>query len=262
MSRKISLLALVVLLLACKGESQLFHHGNDPLPPDPAPQPSDLSADQVVAKYVAARGGEEKFKSIKTLKMTGTWEADTTAPVTVYVAPGRYSRRIGQGSQVTMMSVVDGQTAWEINTRNGIVKPTPMSADSAARFRRLADPQGGALVNAKAKGNKVEMVGKQPFKGAQVYKLKVTTPDGTVSYQYIDTKTFLTRRVLNSQYVPQLNKSIGIEVLHEDYRDVGGLKFAFKETANAPEANFSQTFSWDKIEINQPVDEAAFKAPK
>jgi hypothetical protein len=255
---------LIVFLMACKGEtqlSQLFHHGGDPFPPDPAPQASDLNADQLLAKHAAARGGEQKLQAIKSVKMAGTWEANTAVPITVNIAPGRYSRRIAEGSQVTMWNVVDGQTHWEVNPRNGITKPKPMSDKDAARFRRLASP-AGPLVGAKAKGNKVEVVGKQPLKGAQVYKLKLTTPDGTVSYFYIDAKTFLLRRVLNTQYVPQLDKNIETEILYSDYRDVDGVKFPFKEEANAPEANFSQTITWDKVELNQPVDEAAFKAPQ
>src|SRR3954470_3131506 len=116
MNRKTLPMILIVFLMACRGEtqlSQLFHHGGDPLPPDPAPQASDLTADQLLAKYVAARGGEQKLKSIQTVKMTGNWEADATVPITVFIAPGRYSRRIAQGSTVTMWNVVDGQTTWE-----------------------------------------------------------------------------------------------------------------------------------------------------
>src|SRR5437868_2859284 len=97
MQPKIAPLALVVLLMACKGETQLFHHGGDPLPPDPAPQASDLTAAQLLAKYVAARGGDQKLKAVQTVKMTGTWEADVSVPITVLIAPGRYMRRIAQG---------------------------------------------------------------------------------------------------------------------------------------------------------------------
>jgi hypothetical protein len=261
MNRKIWTLALILSVAACRAsETQLFHSGST-LPPDPAPQASDLTADQLLAKYLAARGGEQKIKSLKTVKLTGTWEADTSAPIVTWIAPGRYARRVVQGAQVIMINVVDGQTTWEINPRKGIVKPTPMTAKDAARFRRLGDPQG-PLVDAKAKGNKIAVVGKVQWKGAPVYKLQVTSPDGTVSYSYLDGRSFLPVRALGTQYIPQLDKTIGIEVVYEDFRDVGGVKFPFKETANAPEANYSQTLTWDKIELNQPLDESAFKAPK
>jgi hypothetical protein len=262
MKHKIWTLALILSVAACRAsETQLFHHSGSPLPPDPAPQASDLTADQLIAKYIAARGGEQKLKSLQSVKMKGTWEADSAVPITVWIAPGRYSRWIAQGPQVSMINVVDGQTSWELNPRNGIVKPTPMSDKSTIRFRRLGDPRG-PLVDASAKGNKVEVVGKMAWKGAQVYKLKVTYSDGTVSHIYLDGQRFLPVRVWNTQYAPQLNKNIDIEQIYGDYRDVGGVKWPFKETANAPEANFSQTITWDKIELNLPVDDSAFKPPK
>jgi hypothetical protein len=263
MKRKIWLLMVIIGLMACRpSETQLFpHQSPDPLPPDPAPQASDLTADQLLAKYAAARGGEQKLKGLTSLKMTGTWTSKgNSAPIITLVAPGRYLRRIAQGSEVIMANAVDGPMSWEINQKNSITKPTQMSVKDAARFRRLGDPQG-ALVDARAKGHKVEAVGKLPWNGSPVYKLKVVFKDGETSYFYLDSRSFLLTRVVGSQYVPQLSKNIGTEVTYQDFRDVGGVKFPFSEKGLAPEANFSQTVNWSKIEINQPLDSSAFKAP-
>ncbi len=261
MRRKISILMVTLALMACRrSNTQLFSHEAPTLPPDPAPQASDLTADQLFAKYAAARG-EQKLKGLTSLKMTGTWTSKgNSAPIIALVSSGRFLRRIGQGSDVIMANAVDGSTSWEMNPKNGLTKPTPMSAKDAARFRRLGDPQG-PLVDSKAKGHKIEVVGKLPWNGSTVYKLKVEFKDGETSYFYLDGRTFLLTRVVGSQYVPQLSKNIGVEVVYQDFRDVDGLKCAFSEKASAPEVNFSQSIAWSKIELNQPLDPAAFKAP-
>lgn len=265
MKRKIWPLVAIMALMACRpSETQLFpHHSPEPLPPDPTPQASDLNADQLIAKYEAARGGEQKLKAIQSVKMTGSWSANvgSASAVTVLITPGHYMRRIAQGSDVTMTNVVDGDTTWEVIPRNGITKPTPMSAKDASRFRHLADPHG-PLVDAKAKGNKVEVVGKMPWRDTQVYKLKVTYADGGASNLYLDARSFLPVRSVTSLFVPQLNKNIDSESVYGDYRDVNGVKWPFSEKVNVPEANFTQSISWSKIEVNQPMDPAAFKAPK
>jgi hypothetical protein len=160
-----------------------------------------------------------------------------------------------------MINTVDGETTWEVSPRNGILRPTPMSARDAARFRHMADPQG-PLVDAQAKGNKVEMVGRQAWQDKQVYKLKVTFSDGGVNYLYLDAQSSLPVRQVSSLYVPPLGKEIEVEFVYDDYRDAGGVKWPFLEKGSAPEVNFVQSISWDKIEVNQPLDEAAFKAPK
>jgi hypothetical protein len=177
------------------------------------------------------------------------------------IAPGRYLRRIEQGTDMPMIKAVNGQTTWEISPQKGILKPTPMAAKDAERFRHLADPQG-PLVNPGAKGNKVEVIGKLPWKNLQVYKLKVTFRDGGVSYFYLDAKSFLPVRMVTTLYVAQSDKDIDIEFAFEDFRDVNGVKWPFTEKANAPEGNLSQVISWQKIEVNKPLDESAFKGPK
>jgi len=262
MKRKIWPLLGILALMACRGETQLFPHHSEPMAPDPSPQASDLTADQLIAKYEAARGGEQKLKGIRTVKMTGNWEPNIgeASPIMVMIAPGRYLRRIAKGSEVSMISSVDGPTTWEMIPRNGIIKPTPMSAKDTARFRHLADPQG-PLVDAKAKGNKVEVVGKQPWGHSQVYKLKVTYSDGGSSFIYLDAHSFLPVRMVSSLFNRQMNKNIDSESVYQDYRDVNGVKWPFAEKVSVPDVNFKQAITWTSIEVNQPLDEAAFKAP-
>lgn len=264
MNHRISTLAVGLALMVCGTlQAQMFHHGRDPLPPDPAPQKSDLNVDQLVAKHVAARGGEAKLKAVQTVKMAGTWQANvgSPSPVTMMISRGRFSRRIAPDTDVAMVLTIDNATNWEINKRNGINKAQPLAAKDLVRFRRLADPQG-PLFDAKAKGNKLEVVGKMPWKETQVYKVKLTYSDGGVVHLYLDAKTFLVVRSVTSLWVGALSKNIDSEIVYKDFRDVDGVKWPFRETSDTPEANFTQTISWSTIEVNKPLDEAAFKAPQ
>lgn len=264
MERKIWPMTLILWLLVSHATEGQRHSGPSNMPPDPTPKPSELNASQLLTKHYAAHGGEQKLKAVQSVKMMGTWETNqgTSSPVTLLIAPGRYLRRIEkQGSGGVSIKAVDGPTAWEISPQFGLSKPTPMVARDAARYRRLADPQG-PLVNAPAKGNKIEVVGKMPWRDTQVYKLKVTFRDESVSYYYLDARSFLLVRVVSKLYLHQLNKDIDLEQIFQDYRDVNGVKWPFVEKVNAPEANFIQTLTWKSIEVNKPLDPAAFKAPK
>lgn len=254
MTRKLWPIALLLALTAC--------HSSAPMEPDPAAQTSDLTAEQLIEKFIAARGGQEKLAGIQVVKMTGTFSTGQTSPspVTVTIAPGHYLRRIEQGSGSASIKGVNRESAWQSNAQSG--KTEAMPPKDAARFRRLADPQG-PLFDHQGKGNKVEVIGKLPWRETQVYKLKVTFRDGGVNHIYLDEKSFLPVRVVTTLYVAQADADIDLELLYEDYRDVEGVKWPFKETANAPEAGFTQTISWDKIEVNrQPLDESMFTAPK
>jgi hypothetical protein len=262
MNRKLAApLAVMVALMVWRTSDANPFHPSYPFPPDPAVQASDLPVDQLIAKSNAARGGEPKLKAIQSVKMTGDWviREDDPAPITVTIAPGRYLRRIEQGSGRTQIKAVDGPTTWEITPQNS--KPAAMTAKDAARFRHLADPQG-PLVNAQAKGNKVEVVGKMPWRTMQVYKLKVTFRDGGVTYIYLDAKSFLPVRTVSKIY-DQAGEEINIEFVYQEFRDVDGVKWPYVEKASAPEANFTQTITWKKIETGKTaLDPAVFKAPK
>lgn len=256
MNPKLWPLALVLVLAAC--------HSAPSLEPDPTPQASDLTAEQLIAKSNAARGGEQRLAAVQFVKLTGQWSTNAAKarPVTVMIAPGNYLRRIELASGPPSIKAIQGQESWEINPQNNVLKPAPMLARDASRFRRLADPQG-PLVNPQAKGNKIEVIGKHAWRTFQVYKLKVTYPDGGVGYLYLDAQSFLPVRSVGTMYVAQVDEDADLEILYEDYRDVDGVKWPFKETSFAPQARFTQTISWDKVEIDrQPLDESVFAAPK
>ncbi|HVT16725.1 MAG TPA: hypothetical protein VHQ90_11180 [Thermoanaerobaculia bacterium] len=259
MQRKIWLLALILAQAACRASETAQPRGPVPIAPDPAPRVSDLTLEQVIAKALAARGGEEKLRAVKAVKMTGTMTTRevSAGPTTLLVAPRRYLRRIVQGASGALINAVDGAAAWEVSPRNGIVKPTPMSAPDAARFRRLADPQG-PLLDWQAKGNKVGLVGKLSWQGQEVYKLELTYADGGVNHLYLDAQSFLPVRMVSSLYVPPLGKDIPVEYVYRDFREVAGVKWPFVEEGRAPDVDFKQAIVWQRIEVNPPIDDAAF----
>jgi hypothetical protein len=259
MTRKIWLLMLVLAAVACRASDT---PAVSIVADDPAPQASDLTVDQLIAKYVAARGGEQKLRGLHALRMTGkiTTVEIADRPVLVAIAPGRYLRRIEQDASSTLINAVDGATGWEVSPRRGVRAPTPMSAQDTARFQHLADPQG-PLFDSAAKGDKIEMTGRQPWRDTQVYKLKVTFRDGGVNYYYLDARSFLPVRIVSGMYIPPLGRDIAVEFGYRDFRAVDGVQCPFAEEASAPEVSFKQTISWDKVEVNPPLDESLFKMP-
>jgi hypothetical protein len=263
MVHKLWPLTLILALVACHGSGPNPHSSSSSvLPPDPATEASDLTADELIAKYAAARGGEQALKGVQSVRMAGNWAAgkNSPKPVTAIIAPERYLRRIEQGSDEVSIKAVDGRSTWEVTPKSGIRKPTPMLAQDASRFRHMADPQG-PLVDYQKKGNKVEVEGKMPWQGSQVYKLKVIFPDGGVNHLYLDAKTFLPVRTVHTMYIAKSKKDVDLETVYQDYRDAAGVKWPFTEKAYAPEVDFTQTISWQSIEPNAPVDESAFKQP-
>ena len=92
-----------------------------------------------------------------------------------------------QGSSV--IQAYDGTTGWTVNPFAGAPEPKQLTGDELDAIKANADLDG-SLVDYKAKGYTVELVGKEDFKGTQAYKLKITKRPGSSEFAYIDATTF------------------------------------------------------------------------
>ena len=108
-----------------------------------------------------AKGGAEKWQSVKSVKMTGRMTAQgNEMPLTVYAMRPNYNRQ-----EITMpagkaIQAFDGTTAWVVNPMLGISTPQAVPGP-AAEFAKHSADFDGALINYKEKGNTIELVGKE-----------------------------------------------------------------------------------------------------
>jgi uncharacterized protein YgiM (DUF1202 family) len=155
----------------------------------------------------------------------------------------------------SMVQVVDGGTGWMIRPTmmGGTGEPEDMPADQLKQQLSSLDPFGG-LVDYKAKGNTIEMVGKEKLDKKDVIHLKLTTKDGQVMDQFLDANTYLVSKVKVS-----MNGQDG-EIDLSDYKEVDGVKFPnTMEISNAQMGAMS--FVTSKVVVNSKVDESIFKRP-
>ena len=110
-------------------------------------------------------GGAEKMKSVRTMKMSGSAAvAGMEAPtVMVFKRPDKVRLDMTVMDQKVIQSA-DGASAWMINPFMGGPDAQPMPEEMAADFRSGAEMEG-PLVDYKAKGNTLELLGKEDVDG-------------------------------------------------------------------------------------------------
>jgi outer membrane lipoprotein-sorting protein len=220
---------------------------------------SAQSVDDVINKHIEARGGIDKIRALKALKMTGTAMIGPglEAPFTMHVKrPGSMHMELAiQGK--ALIQATDGATPWMINPFTGNSDPQALSAEDAKDVEQQADFDG-PLIDHKAKGHTIELLGKEDFEGTDVYKLKLTLKGGDVQYVFLDATSYLqlketTKRVRDG-------KESEFESLTSNYKVVEGVQFPFSlETKANGQPQFSLTLT--SIEANKAVDDAIFKLP-
>jgi hypothetical protein len=217
------------------------------------------TVDEVIAKANDARGGLEKMKAVQSVRITGkmTMGPGLEAPITIEMKRPRNARMEFTIQGMTGVQAYDGQQAWGISPM-GSQKPEPLPPEMAKDLDNQADIDG-PLVDYKAKGHQVELVGKEKVEGTDAWKLKVTLKTGDVQYIFLDADSNLeirneSRRVVRGSEM-EIESTIG------DYKEAGGVLWPHSIQSGAKGRPEKQVLSFDTIEINPAIDDSRFKMP-
>jgi outer membrane lipoprotein-sorting protein len=216
------------------------------------------TVDEIVAKNLAAKGGVEALKAVQAVRITAHVNPapDVTIPVTITTArPNKLKQETNvQGQQIIM--AFDGQTAWTINPMMGVATPRLIEGGELENLRTQAD-MDGPLVDYKAKGSTIQLVGTETVNDKKTQRLKITRKDGQSQELFVDAETGLEVKAVNQ--VVRQGQTFSVESVFSDYRKVGNLTMAHKIEQSIMGQNI--TFSIDKVEFLTQVDPQIFKMP-
>lgn len=216
--------------------------------------------DEILAKNLAARGGLEKIKSVQTLRMTGTMTVGPgmEAPFVIEQARPNSMRMDFTLQGMTGTQAYDGKTGWQLMPFGGRKDPEPVPEDQLKQLQEQADFDG-PLVDYKAKGNQVELVGKEKVEGSDAWKLKVTLKNGDVRYIYLDADQYLEIRAEGKTTIR--GTEVEGEATMGDYKEVGGLMIPFAVESGQKGAPQKMKMTLKDVVLNPKLDSARFKMP-
>jgi photosystem II stability/assembly factor-like uncharacterized protein len=216
--------------------------------------------DDVLAKNLAARGGADKLRAIRSLRLTGTITlgGDLTVPYgVVYRRPDQVRVEVTlQG--MTAVTAYDGHVGWSVSPFGGRREPERMSAEGARSLAQTAELDG-PLVDWRAKGHRLEYLGREDVDGTPAAKLRVVRKDGDIQYVYVDTDSWLEIRMTTT------HKVRGTEDISEidlgDYQQVGGTWLPFAVDIGGKGGPKYQHVHVERAEVNVAVDDSLFALP-
>lgn len=219
---------------------------------------SALTADEVVAKALAANGGQAALDAINTQKATGKvmTQGLEIAMTMTYARPGRM-RVDATVMGMTIVQCFDGTGGWSVNPMSGSQDAQPMSEVETKMFKLQSDliPP---YVDCAKKGYTVEYVGPEDVEGTPAHRLRVDTKQNVVLDFWFDAESFLLLKQNSKVSIDQ--GEFETQSYPSDYRQQDGLTIPFSiETRRGDQVMTQIVF--DKIETNVPVDEAIFTMP-
>jgi hypothetical protein len=217
------------------------------------------TAEELVNRNLSARGGVARLKSVPGLRILAhvllpTAGLEFPAVITTKRPNLFYEESTIRGQKV--IAGFDGEKGWIVNPLMGAVAPREMQGSRLEMLKRQLDLEG-PLVDYKAKGTTVEVVGHDTIEGKPVTKLKVTPKDDLVEFFFVDDETGL-----EAKTVKQIRDSDGITTLetrYSNYQPVDGLMLPHIVEQKA--AGQVLQFTIEHVEIAASVDDALFKMP-
>lgn len=219
------------------------------------------TAEEIVKKALDARGGVSQIKAVQSERVTGkiifapgqegTFVVELKRPYKMHM------KITVEGQQI--IRVYDGQSAgWTINPFDQAKGVQPMSAEDLKSITDESDFDG-PLVDYQAKGNHIEMLGKEVLDDKPVYRLKVTNKNGDMRFYLFDASSFALRKWEGTHKAA--DKELPWESFFSEFHEVQGLKFAFRIDQGSPGTADKQTLIAEKIELDPALDDSLFNKP-
>ena len=258
------------------------HHGNNqpvgvPILPDTlamitpygaeSPKPALPTADQILAKYVQAIGGEQAIRKVTSRVVTATRDVPTGPGGTVampaqaeqYQKAPNLTVNIVHTATATTSDGFDGTAAWAQNAA-GVVADVPNpDQDRAKRNANLYES-----ADLKKEYSRMDVRGVESVNGRSAYQVVGFPANDSPEWLYFDVTTGLLvrkRTVLQSPL-----GEMPFETDYDDYRDTGsGVKIPFwiRMIPASPRSAFASRSSIriQKVQDNVPVDDGKFMKP-
>jgi outer membrane lipoprotein-sorting protein len=243
-----------------------------------------MTAEQVVEKNVAARGGLRSWRAVQTLSMSGQMEAggndrsrqsvptpalrpgglqtprrpleQAQLPFRIDLKRGRKLRLELDFRGQTAIQVYDGVNGWKLRpflNRHEVEPYTPEEIKAAA----LQADLDGPLVDYAVKGTKVELEGSEKFEGKENYRLKLTMRNGQTQRVWVDAGTFLESKM---EGAPRRldGKYHSVETFLRDYRAVNGLMVPYLLETKVQGVPQTEKIEIEKVTVNPKLEDSRF----
>ena len=217
--------------------------------------------DELVAKNVEAKGGEQALKSLQSLKLTGKLIVNEGQ---LQLALNQTKKRPGEiRTEITLQGMTavqayDGKEGWKISPFQGRKDPEKLSTDDTKPLQYDAEIDG-PLVDWKGKGSTLEYLGREDVDGTLAYKIKVVRKNGDVNFVYLDPDHFLEIRILTQRSRHGAQEEVEEDL--SDYEKIAGVFVPFSTESGHKGDPDKQKLVIEKAEPNVQVDDTIFKFP-
>jgi hypothetical protein len=220
-----------------------------------------LTADELVARNIEAKGGAAALNAVQSVRRSGQLIVNGGQFVLGLVETRQRPDSIRdevtlQG--LTQVEAYDGKEGWKIDPFSGRKDAERTPADDLKGLIEDADIDG-PLGSYKQRGAKLEYLGTEDIDGTAAHKLKVTSKDGDVQYVYLDPDYFLEIRVESQRNVRGVKETVVTDL--GEYEKVQGVYWPLALTSGKKGDRDPAKIQYTKVEVNPAIEPGFFSFP-
>jgi hypothetical protein len=211
------------------------------------------SLDEIINSYSSAIKSE-KLASIISIQISGKMSAmGMEMPMVMYMKNPNKIKITYSFNGKDMVSVFDGEKGYMINSMMGSSDPVELTGDQLEQVQKSSAFKNDLLNY--FKNGQLTLEGQENVNDKPAFKLKADVGASPI-YMFLDKESYML--VKTSSTVNQRGTSMNVDSYMTDYIDIDGVVLPKKTTAmaNGMEA---AVITFDKIEVNIPMDDSVFK---
>lgn len=236
---------------ASDGEVHFLNFNGEPYDPAARELPAGLTADEVIADYVEAIGGEKQLNDVNSMKLEMTMSMQGMAlKVEQYQKrPNMYASIVTMNGNVMQKQVFDGESG----------RMSGMQGEQEMEGEMLEEMKIQAILFPETRydelGYGTILNGIEEVDGNDAYVVEVTSPSGTKSIHYFDTESGLkvkTSATMNTQMGEMVQTT-----LFDNYQEVNGIQVPYSMTQSVGPQSFDITV--ENVTLNEDIEDSVFK---
>ena len=214
--------------------------------------------DELLERYLEARGGAQRLASVQSLRLSGQihFAVGVSGPFTLERRRPKSMRAEFLLDGARGVQAFDGRLAWTLAP--GEKAAEVLSGREAGEVEEQADIDG-PLLNWKAKGHSLELLGRRQLADRDTWALRLTTRKGNVRTVFLDAHTLLEACIEGTRTLG--GEELMVESWLSDYRTVDGLPIPFRIESGPKGLRERQRIAFEKAELNVSIDASRFRMP-
>jgi hypothetical protein len=220
-----------------------------------------ITADELAAKNIEARGGAAALDAIQNVRRSGRLVADDGQRVYGVVETRRRPESIREDMSLqglTQVRSYDGKEGWKIDPFGGRKDPERVPADDLKGLVENA-AIGGPLAGYRERGDTLEYLGTEDIDGTVAHKLRLASKGGDLRYLYLDPDHFLEIRIESQRTVRGVRRTIVTDL--GEYEKVEGVYWPLALTFGRKGSRDPVKVQYEKVEVNLTLDPGYFSFP-